>query len=350
MLVLAVVACLLLVGGAFATRSTQHRAEAAGPATPAGPPSVTAASASAAPSPSASSPTAPSLSPSASASATVPASLTADLLARSAKLRRLVEKAQARSRKRLTAPPVAIFTMASFNLQGATHRGGIAGRTRRAVELFHRHGVDVVALQEFQRPQRQIFSRIGGGTYDVFPATIGRSLDAENSVAWRRDTFELVRGETRPYPYFRGAIRNMPRVLLRDLKTGVTVWVTSYHNPATCCGYGNAAPFRARGVSLEIADANALLATTKDALIVAGDMNDRATYFCKMAGATSMHSADGSTYSGGCRVAPHAWIDWVLGSKDVTFSAYHRDRSSFVRRTSDHPIVLTRVSVKGTPG
>ncbi len=40
----------------------------------------------------------------------------------------------------------------------------------------------------------------------------------------------------------------MPRVLLRHKKTGAEFWVTSYHNPATCCGYGDAAGFRdARG-------------------------------------------------------------------------------------------------------
>ncbi len=53
-----------------------------------------------------------------------------------------------------------------------------------------------------------------------------------------------------------------------------------------------------------------------------------------------MHSADGSTYDGGCRVAGHAWIDWILGTRDVAFSGYLRDRSGFVRATSDHPIVV----------
>ena len=45
----------------------------------------------------------------------------------------------------------------------------------------------------------------------------------------------------------------------------------------------------------------------------------------------------------------HAWIDWILGTKDVAFSGYQRDRSGFVRATSDHPIVVAQVKVTGKP-
>ena len=138
----------------------------------------------------------------------------------------------------------------------------------------------MAAFQEFARTQRVAFDRLAGGTYAAYPGTLGRSLDAENSIVWRTDTFDLVKGETRPYPYFRGAIRNMPRVLLRHKQTGAEFWVTSYHNPATCCGYGDAAGYRTRAVSEQARDANALVALTKTPLIVAGDMNDRSTYFC----------------------------------------------------------------------
>ena len=245
---------------------------------------------------------------------------------------------------------MARFTIANFNVQGASHRGNVEGRTRNARALLDRYGVDVAAFQEFQRPQRAAFARIAGGTYSVYPGTTGRSLDAENSVVWRTETFDLVTAETRAYRYFRGSIRNMPRVLLRDKKTGTEFWVTSYHNPATCCGYGNAAGYRARNVVDQAADANALVASTKTPLIVAGDMNDRATYFCGMAGRTGMHSADGSTDDSGCHVAGHSWIDWIMGTRDVAFSGYLRDRSGFVRATSDHPIVVSQVSVRGKPG
>lgn len=277
------------------------------------------------------------------------ARLDAKTIARGRALARLAEKArkfQQLSRKR----PVATFTIANFNVQGASHRGNVAGRTRNARTLLDNYGVDVAAIQEFQRPQRVAFARIAGGTYSVYPGTTGRSLDAEDSVVWRTDRFDLVTAETRAYRYFRGAVRHMPRVLLRDRKTGTEFWVTSYHNPASCCGYGNSAGYRAGDVVAQAADANALVAATKTPLIVAGDMNDRATYFCAMAARTGMHSADGSTYDGGCRVAGHSWIDWIMGTRDVVFSGYLRDRGGFVRATSDHPIVVVQASVRGKPG
>ncbi len=281
--------------------------------------------------------------------------LTASVTKRRVELARLASKARTLSKAARAlsalrrARPVARFTMADFNIQGASHRGDITGRTMRVRDLLLSHHVDVVALQEFQAPQRQIFARVAGGTYDVYPGT-GRSLDAEDSVAWRRDTFELVRGETRPYRYFHGGIRNMPRVLLRNRATGVTVWVTSYHNPASCCGYGDSAPFRSQNVRAQVADAHTLIAATRAPLIVSGDMNDRASYLCAMTAGVDMHSADGGNHVGGCHVPPHPWIDWILGTSDVEFSGYLRDQSGFVRSTSDHPIVVTQVQVTGRPG
>lgn len=276
--------------------------------------------------------------------------LTRQVAQRAAELRRLAQKAAALSRKRKHARPVSTFTFVTFNVQGAVHRGRVGQRTALARDLLARYDADVVALQEFERPQRAVFDRLAGGTYQVYPGNTGRSIDGENSIAWRRDRFELVSGETRPYPYFKGAIRNMPRVLLRDKKTGTQFYVTSYHNPASCCHYGNQTRFRATAVSRQIADANALRAATRRPLIVAGDMNDRATYFCRMAGATGMHSADGSRYAGGCRVASRLWIDWVMGTSDVTFSGYLRDRGPADRSASDHPVVVTQVRVTGRAG
>jgi len=308
------------------------------------------------PTPSATSSATPSLTPSTTptvAAPTTSASPTPDLVAlvgdRQKELERLAAKAKAFTDQR-TRRPVAAFTIANFNVQGASHRGNVEQRTRNARDLLIRHDVGVAAFQEFAHSQRVAFDRLAGGTYAAYPGTLGRSLDAENSIVWRTDTFDLVKGETRPYPYFKGAIRNMPRVLLRHKQTGVEFWVTSYHNPATCCGFGNAAGYRARAVSEQARDANTLVALTKAPLIVAGDMNDRSTYFCGMASRAPMHSADGSTYDGGCRMAGHAWIDWILGTKDVAFSGYQRDRSGFVRATSDHPIVVAQVKVTGRPG
>ena len=337
---------LLLAGAAFLTQPSLMAPLDALAAHDAVPPSAS-------PTPSATaSPTAGTsvtVSPSASPSATGTPDLVTLVGDQQKALEELAKKARAYTDLK-TRRPVATFTVANFNVQGASHRGNVERRTRNARDLLVRYDVGVAAFQEFARTQRVAFDRLAGGSYAVYPGPLGRSLDAENSVVWRKDTFDLVRGETRPYPYFGGAIRQMPRVLLRHKATGAEFWFTSYHNPATCCGYGNAAGHRARAVAAQARDATELVALTKTPLIVAGDMNDRATYFCGMAGRSPMHSADGSRYDGGCRVAPRPWIDWILGTKDVVFSGYLRDRSGFVRTTSDHPIVVAQAKVTGKPG
>ncbi|MCW2756465.1 MAG: hypothetical protein JWO46_211 [Nocardioidaceae bacterium] len=268
---------------------------------------------------------------------------------RAAELAKLAKKAQRLSVKRKTARPVAEFTFAQFNVQGATHRGNIGLRTALARDLLNKYGAQVAALQEFTGSQQRIFMSITGGAWGCYPCQSGpKSLDGENSVVWRKDRFDAINLDTRPYPYFHGAIRNMPRVLLRDKKTGAQFYVTSYHNPANV--HGNAAGFRNTAVTRQVADANAVVKETKLPLIVSGDMNDRATYFCKMAGGTGMHAADGSTYQGGCRVARSPWIDWIMGTPDVEFSGYLRDDGSAADRSSDHPIVITKVKVTGRAG
>ncbi|RLV49379.1 endonuclease/exonuclease/phosphatase family protein [Nocardioides mangrovicus] len=242
-----------------------------------------------------------------------------------------------------TSSASSSFTFATFNVQGAIHRGKVAHRMALAVGLLKRYNVGVASLQEFETPQRKLFDSLAGSTYARYP-TAGRSLDAENSVVWNTARFSFVQGQTRPYPYFHGATRNMPRVLLRDKQTGASFWVTSYHNPADV--HGNAAKFRATAVSRQVADNNALHQTGTP-VIVAGDMNDRATYFCAMSQGTGMHSADGSVYSSGCRTAKSPWIDWIMGTPDVTFSGYLRDRGTDDRAASDHPIVVSQVTVTG---
>lgn len=360
-LVPAVVTCSLVVGVGLVVRAAHQPARAASleATSETTPRATTGASPGASPGapPDASAGATPDSSGAASGT-TSPAptpSLDTSVAVRDTELRRLAAKAQALTRKRLEARPVAEFTMANFNTQGAIHtRGtGRASGTTRTVwmkDLLLSHHVDLVALQEFERVQVSTFLRVAGGTYDLFPGLAGRSGDGENAIAWRKDTFALVTAETRAYRYFNGQIRNMPRVLLRDRKTGAEFWVTSYHNPASIRKYPHQQGWRAKNVGLQIADANALLATSKAPLIVAGDMNDRATYFCRMAAGAPLHSADGSTYAHGCHLARSPWIDWILGSKGVAFSGYLRDRSGFVRKTSDHPIVVTRVRVTGQPG
>ncbi|GGF42244.1 hypothetical protein GCM10011519_15120 [Marmoricola endophyticus] len=278
-------------------------------------------------------------------------------------LAKLAGKAQAQTRKRAaqasaqasarasarasaTAAPRATFVFAEFNVQGASHRGNVPQRSRNALTLLNRSGATVAALQEFAGANRRAFFGAANGRWSE--ASLGvKSYEADNAILWRSDTWTLVKGETRTYPYFGGAQRRMPRVLLQNKQTGAQVWFASYHNAASCCGHANSAKWRRVAVGKQVADANALRAATKQPLIVAGDMNDRREYFCDMGPRAAMHSADGSTASGGCRVAPRPWIDWVMGTSDVSFTDYVRENSGFVRASSDHPFLTTTVTVGG---
>ena len=224
---------------------------------------------------------------------------------------------------------------------GARRIGGV-------IDLLRRHHVDLVSLQEFQRPQVVAFAQ-HAGEYSMYPGTGARPIDSENSVAWRSDTFELVQAGTRTYPYFGASSRNYPRILLRHRATGVEFWVTSNHNPADTREHGNQERNKARALAMQVADTNALLPHGTP-LIVAGDMNDRERYFCTMVGQTPMHAANGGSASGGGCAPPHPiWIDWILGSPQVEFSGYTRDNSP-LGGVSDHPLIVTQVAVTGKPG
>ncbi|WP_310964971.1 endonuclease/exonuclease/phosphatase family protein [Nocardioides terrisoli] len=247
------------------------------------------------------------------------------------------------------------FTMVSFNALGASHTGGHGDRARMAPgavrahwvgQILQAHHADVVSLQEWQAPQSAAFSRAFGGTFSLWPGTSRRGWDGQNSVAWRRSRFELVKAETRSYPYFHGHRRPYPQVLLRDRANGVEFWVTSYHNPAFPQNVG----WRHRAVAEEVANANALLRQPGHApLIIAGDMNDHAGFWCPFATGSAMHAANGGSGAGGCRmpaVQPRPYgFDWILGSPGVQFSGYTWDAGPLVRRTTDHPVVIAHAKV-----
>jgi hypothetical protein len=35
-------------------------------------------------------------------------------------------------------------------------------------------------------------------------------------------------------------------------------------------------------------------------------------------------------------------VDWIFGTDQVDFLSYYRDESSYVRRTSDHPMIVAQ--------
>ena len=249
-------------------------------------------------------------------------------------------------------PPVARFSMATFNALGSSHTnpGGHhawlasgAQRVGGVLQLLDQHGVSVVGMQEFQRPQRLAFASRARG-WQMYPTLSMPARDGENSVAWRTDTWELVRPATVAIPYFNGRSRQMPYVLLRHKATGVKAYFSTFHNPANTRQFTGQQRFRNAATQREIELFNRL---EREGIpqFVTGDMNERGEYFCAVTARTPLRAAAGGSSSGGCRPPRPTLIDWIFGSPGAEFSNYRIDRSALVRRTSDHPLVATDVTI-----
>ncbi len=252
-----------------------------------------------------------------------------------------------------TGPAAAAdLVMSSFNVLGSSHtRHGARGRRpgvvriRGAAQLLAQHDVDVAGFQELQADQARGLLAATHGSWALFPGA-GAHRDSENSVGWRTSAFELVRSSTISIPYFDGHHRDMPYVLLRHRASGVQLWVANVHNPAETARFHHQQQWRTQATYLEAGLVRRLQATGAPVFLT-GDMNERAPYFCRLTAATPalVAARGGSNGSGGCRPPAGPGIDWIFGSRGAVFSGYAEDHGPLVRRTTDHPVVTTRVHV-----
>lgn len=253
---------------------------------------------------------------------------------------------------RRSAPPVATFRISSFNILGTSHTRGknssrASGTTRaaRASSYVLENDIDLIGFQELQADQRRTFTSATGGRYGLYPGDQLRSLDGENSIAYRLDTWELVKADTVPIPYFGGRIRNMPVLLLKHKATGITSYVANFHNPANTKQYGNQERHKAAAKARQVA----LFADLRDdgyPLLVTGDMNERQSWFCSVAGPGDLKAAAGGEGGReGCSVAGGFRIDWIAGSHDIEFSNYREDRSGLISSITDHPVMISDVKI-----
>ena len=271
---------------------------------------------------------------------------------RSRKLARRVEALLAQN------VDATVFRVSTFNVLGASHtrKGGNksarpsgAARMGPVLRLLEQHQVDVVGFQEYEPEQHFAFRRLVGRSWKVFPGRHPVRGAIRQSIAWRSDTWELVRGDTVPVPYFRGNLIPMPVVLLAHRATGQQVYVANFHNPATTARFGRNEVWRDRATQIEIDLVNRLR-TSGIPVIVTGDMNERDEYFCKMTSQAPMVAANGGSNIGGVCVAPRpSVIDWIFATEGTTFSDYVRDVSPLVRRASDHPMFAATVLLPTDP-
>ncbi len=252
------------------------------------------------------------------------------------------------------------FVLSSFNVLGSSHTapGGTRARSdfargptrmRWASRLIARHGVDVVGFQELQPDQQRTFLRSTRGRFDIYPGLTMGGKGSNNSIAWRRATWELVDAGTIGIPYFNGSRWPMPVVLLRNRETGLSAYFSNFHNPANTKRHPNQGRWRRIALSREIALVNRLMNKTEHPVFLTGDLNQREVAFCAITGRSAMVAANGGSNDGRCRPPAQPLIDWIFGSEDATFSNYQADRSRMVRRTSDHPMVVSDVRIEGRP-
>ncbi len=246
------------------------------------------------------------------------------------------------------------FATASFNVLGASHtrgkhgRKGYAGAERRLpaqVALLSQRDVSVAGLQEFQYPQVQQLVAGFGTVYDTYPGlSLGHWL-ADNSIIWRTADWEALEKRTVEVPYFRGRMTPMPYVLLRHKQTGRTVWFLNVHNPANVAG--DARRYREQAVAIE-ADLVKQLGKRGTPVVVTGDMNDRSEFACPFARASGMWSANGAAWDGGQCVAPQRLdVDWIFGSRSITFSDFLSDDTTRRQKLTDHPLITSTVTLPG---
>ena len=245
----------------------------------------------------------------------------------------------------------ASFTVSSFNVLGATHTGKGTGWRRGTVRvgwarrLLSKHDVDVVGLQEMQWDQLVRFKKLSRGEFRYYPGFRLRYRDTHNTIAWRTSQWRLVEARTFEIPYFDGVRQPMPVLLLQNRRTEQLAFFANVHNPATNSAHPGQDRFRRRAITREATLTRGLRATGIP-VILTGDMNERKYVFCRITSEARLKAARGGTNRRGrCRPDRPRLVDWIFGSRRLEFTDYTEDRSRLARRTSDHPMVTTKVTI-----
>jgi endonuclease/exonuclease/phosphatase family metal-dependent hydrolase len=243
------------------------------------------------------------------------------------------------------------FRVSTFNVLGASHTSAGGNKTgwapagtrmAWATSIVQGSDADVVGFQEFESSQVSTFLARTAGRWAVYPGNTG---DARNSIAWRTDTWELVRAATVPIPYFHGRTVEMPYVRLSNLESGQDVYFINVHNPATTGRWGNNERWRDAATAREIALINQLHAQDLP-VVLTGDFNERDEIFCKITGSGAMVSASGGVGGDGSCVPPSGMdVDWIFGSNVIEFTDYLSQKSGLVQRATDHPFVVATATI-----
>lgn len=247
-----------------------------------------------------------------------------------------------------------ISRVASFNVLGANHTDPRNGnkaswpdsdvRTPNIIKILDNNGVDLVGFQELNRIQYDQFMKQTTG-WAMYPGNQMSNYATHNSIAWRTAQWQLLEANTIPIPYFKGRLIPMPYLLMRHVATGRLIWVANFHNPANTRTRGDASKWRAQAKAAQVALANKLHQTGVP-LVMTGDMNERASYYCSLVSKAPMQAANGGSVGAGrCQAPRDSRIDWIFGSDYLRFTNYVAQRTPLIQRTTDHPVVMADLFV-----
>ena len=258
--------------------------------------------------------------------------------------------------------PATQFRVSSFNLLGAGHTvpggdkpGYASGYIRMgwSVQLLRDHAIDIVGFQEMRPIQHSRFLDLTAKSWGTYPGAQLTDAAGANTIAWRKDTWNLIQANTIQIPYFEGNLIRMPYLLMENRETGQRVWFANFHNPASPPKYGDGEKWRDRATVLQIGLANRLRdADPSIPIVFTGDMNEREEYFCKLVRKTALRAANGGGVTAADVCVPPAKmaVDWIFGSgPEVGFTGYRALRTPLVQKTTDHPLVLSDASVAPMP-
>jgi peptidoglycan hydrolase-like protein with peptidoglycan-binding domain len=263
-----------------------------------------------------------------------------------------LERGEAQSVEPQPAPQ-ADFTISSYNVLGSSHTidsteyASGTTRIKSGVALLASHDTDLVGFNELQRDQLAAFLAVTDGQYGIYPGAELLRRDINNSIAWDTSTWDLVEKRTFDIPYFDGKMRAMPIVLLRHKETGLLSYFVNVHNPATNRKHPDSDPYRVEATNIEIDLVNEL-ARSGLPVVLLGDMNERAYYFCRMTGEAPMRAARGGTnVDGVCDAQRPVSVSWIFGSNPLGFSNYVEDETAREQMITDHRVLFSDVQIDG---
>lgn len=239
------------------------------------------------------------------------------------------------------------FVISSFNLLSSSAGASkgyapAAERMQGAVEILKQHNVSVVGMQEMRTDQLADFQRLAGDTYGTFTGTSGERNYFDTTIAWRKDTWDLVKGGRLAVPSYGGRPSTSPYVLLRNKQTGQEAYFVDAHNPADTRNWHHQDGYRVQATQDDGRLVAQLMQQTGLPVFLVGDMNatQQAADIIEREAPVVAANAVGPHPA-------HAGIDWIFGSKGVQFDHYERVRDALVQRTTDHAVVFSQATISG---